>query len=187
LVQYLSSNKRKDRLVLDYESFYQNNQDIEISAQFFNKNYEFSSNSKLDLNLINSKSKNTTTLPFILDNSSYVVSLNDLDPGTYNFTVNADNQVKRSGTFTVLEFNVEEQFLNPNLKQLQNISNTKNYLSSAGSIDNLTQDLLSNNNYQVIQKSIKKVVPLIDFKILLILLIISLTAEWFLRKYNGLI
>ena len=46
---------------------------------------------------------------------------------------------------------------------------------------------MEDNRYQTIQKSNKNTVPLIDFKILLLVIVLSLAIEWFLRKYNGLI
>ena len=52
--------------------------------------------------------------------------------------------------------------------------------------DFVTQ-LLKNPNYKSIQKINKKAVPLIDYKWLLLLLILSLATEWFIRKYYGLI
>ena len=41
-------------------------------------------------------------------------------------------------------------------------------------------------NYVPTQKSKQIVVPLIDFKFLLGLIIAALSLEWFIRKYNGL-
>jgi hypothetical protein len=46
--------------------------------------------------------------------------------------------------------------------------------------------LLNDNRYQQVQKREQKVVPLIDWKYLLGLIVLILSAEWFIRKYNGL-
>ena len=54
-------------------------------------------------------------------------------------------------------------------------------------IDELIKTLLQNENYKAIQKSIIKKVPLIDSVLLLILILISLVSEWFIRKYNGML
>jgi hypothetical protein len=53
--------------------------------------------------------------------------------------------------------------------------------------DQLIDQLVTNQNYTSIQKSEQKVVPLIDWKWLLALIALSLTIEWFIRKFNGLI
>ena len=89
---------------------------------------------------------------------------------------------------TLLDFNVEKQFLNADVLKLEEIAK----ITSGKSVfyqdtDTLIQHLLNDNKYQTIQKSTKKIVPLVDFKILLFLIALSLAIEWFLRKYNGLI
>ncbi|NCO63830.1 MAG: hypothetical protein GW849_08130, partial [Flavobacteriia bacterium] len=53
--------------------------------------------------------------------------------------------------------------------------------------DSLVNDILNDNRYQSIQKTHKNIIPLIDWKYLLFLIATSLSLEWFIRKYNGLI
>ena len=40
MIQYLNIQNQTKRLVLNYESIYDGSQPLELSAQFFNKNYE---------------------------------------------------------------------------------------------------------------------------------------------------
>ena len=51
----------------------------------------------------------------------------------------------------------------------------------------LLEKLLSDDRFHQIQKSEQKIVPLVDWKYLLVLIVLTLTFEWFIRKYNGLI
>jgi len=96
--------------------------------------------------------------------------------------------ISRSGTFKILEFNVEQQFLNADVTKLQQVAaNTNGNSYFIDNTEELINDLLNDNRYKTIQKSNKNTVPLIDFKFLLFLIALSLTIEWFLRKYNGLI
>lgn len=189
LVQYLASNIRKSRLNIEYESFYQGQSNVVIKAQFFNKNYEF--DTKESLNII-VKEKNTevsSTLPFILKGNNYQVDLSHLPAGDYNFTVKAINEnISKSGVFQILEYDIEQQFLNANVTKLQQVaSNTYGQSYFIENTTNLVSDLLNDERFATIQKSSKNVVPLIDWKYLLGLIILSLALEWFLRKYNGLI
>ena len=48
-------------------------------------------------------------------------------------------------------------------------------------------ELLNNPNYKSIQRINKKTVPLVNYKLLLLLIVLSLALEWFVRKYKGLI
>ena len=125
----------------------------------------------------------------VVGTNQYQVDLSSLPPSDYNFTVRVkDENISKSGSFTILEFNVEQQFMNANISKLNRLAAStigKSYFIEDS--ENLINDLLTDNRYKTIQKSNKNTVPLIDFKMLLILLALSLSAEWFLRKFNGLI
>ncbi|MFV0570825.1 MAG: VWA domain-containing protein [Xanthomarina gelatinilytica] len=189
LVQYLASTERKTRLSLDYNSFYEGNSSVLIKAQFFNKNYEFDSKESLSIKVTDKISEESKTFPFILKNNYYQVDLSNLPASEYEFVVSATNEkISKSGTFKILDYNIEQQFLNANHNKLHQIANNNNGKSYfVANSNELIPDLLNDERYRAIQKSHKNVVPLIDWKYLLILIVLSLSAEWFIRKYNGLI
>ncbi len=189
LVQYLASNKRKNRLSLDYNSFYNGSDNIVINAQFFNKNYEFDANESLSILLKNKESQVTFNRPLILKGNSYQVNLNGLESGDYNFTASASSEnISVSGRFKVLEYNVEQQFLNADVTKLQQLAtNSKATPYFIDNTEGVFKDLLTDNRYQPIQKSNKSIVPLVDWYYLLFIIALSLSLEWFLRKYQGLI
>lgn len=191
LVQYLATNQQRRRLNVSYESFYNGNSDIVISAQFFNRNYEFDNKASLEINLQKKDDESSSTvLPFVIKQNNYQVDLSGLESGEYSFTVRANgSEATQTGSMTILDYNVENQFLNANVTKLEKLAEQTNgksqFIQDDPSI--LLNDLLSDSRYATIQKSTKNVVPLIDFKILLALIALSLAAEWFIRKYNGLI
>jgi hypothetical protein len=83
---------------------------------------------------------------------------------------------------------VEQQFLNADVSKLRRIAqNTNGKAYFATQSNSLIQSLVENTNFQNIEKSEQKVVPLIDWKYLLAIIVLALAAEWFIRKYNGLI
>lgn len=189
LVQYLSTNKRRTRLNVNYESFYNGNDNVSITAQFFNKNYEFEDNANLNITLKNKDTDAVKSFPFVLKNTNYNVDLSGLEAGNYTFTVKVNNEnVSKSGDIKILDYNVEQQFLNANVTKLQSLATSsegKSYFIDNTS--NFIDDVMNDERFATIQKSTKKVVPLIDWKYLLALIALSLAAEWFIRKYNGLI
>lgn len=189
LVQYLASNKRRSRLEVSSETFYYNNNPIKISAQYFDKNYVFDGRASLNMTVKNAETEKQTTFTMLLRNNYYEVDLNSLPAGEYNFTVSAANEtVSSSGNFTILDFNVEQQFLNADVAKLRRVAqNTNGKAYFATQSDSLINALIENTNYQNIERSEQKVVPLIDWKYLLALIVLALSAEWFIRKYNGLI
>ncbi len=189
IVQYLASNKRRSRMEVTYETFYYNNNALRVSAQYFDKNFVFDNRAQLTISLKNEETEDVTQFPMLLKNNFFEVDLNTLPAGNYSFTVSVtDEGIARSGNFTILEFNVEQQFLNANVTKLQRVAtNTGGTSYFIDQTEALITALVENDNYKPIQKTDQKVVPLIDWKYLLGLIVLALSTEWFIRKYNGLI
>ena len=189
LVQYLSSNKKRKRINIDYKSFYNGNDDVIISAQYFNKNFEFDNSASLSIVLKNKENDSLKEVPLLLNNGNYTVDLSGIEPGLYDFTVKHNSEsVASSGSFQILEYNVEQQFLNADINKMWSLAkNSEGESYFASDFNNLIESLLSDKRYATIQKSTKNIVPLIDWKYLLGLIALSLFMEWFIRKYNGLI
>ena len=189
LIQYLALNKKRSRLNVDYESFYSGSNNIKVKAQFFDENYEFDTRTALNIKITNEISKEQTTLPFVLKNNTFEVDLSHLKPSKYSFVVGATSRnISRSGNFEILEYHVEQQFLNANVTKLQQLAtNSKGKSYFVKNSNTIVNDILSDNRFTAIQKSNKNNLPLIDWKYLLFIIVLSLAVEWFLRKYNGLI
>lgn len=189
IVQYLASNKRRSRMEVTYETFYYNNNALKISAQYFDQNFIFDNRAQLTISVKNKESEEVTVFPMLLKNNFYEVDLNTLDAGNYDFTVSVKDQgIARSGSFTILEFNVEQQFLNADVTKLGRLAtNTGGTPFFTDQTEALIDVLINEENYKPTQKTDQKVVPLIDWKYLLGWIVLALSIEWFVRKYNGLI
>jgi len=189
MIQYLASNKKRSRLNLNYDSFYNGNGNVKLTAQFFNKNYEFDAKAKLSIILKDINSGEEQTIPFVLKQNNYELNLSGLPPSEYSFTVRANgSEATQSGRLRILDYNVEQQFLNANVTKLQAIAtNSKGASYFSQDTEALYNSLINDSRFVTLQKSTKNIVPLIDFKFLLALIALSLAIEWFLRKYNGLI
>lgn len=188
-IQYLNIKNQNNRLLVNYEAIYDGSQPLKISAQFFNKNYEHDSNAQLFIILTNKATDQQFQYPMIAVQNSYIVNLNALDPANYSFEVSVNNGNHRSfGTIEILDFNIEQQFINADIQKLKQLAtHTKGVAYFDTELDKLLSKLGSDNRFSSIQKFTKKIVPLIDIKIGLLLLILSLAIEWLIRKYNGLI
>jgi len=189
LVQYLASTQRRSRLEVTGETFYYNNNPIKISAQYFDSNYVFDPRASVSISVTNIETNEQRTFPLLLKNNFYEVDLNSLSAGDYRYTVSVrDEAVARSGNFSILEFNVEQQFLNADVTKLQRLAtNTGGMAYFSTENKQLAESLLNDDRFQAVQKSDQKTVPLIDWKYLLGLIVLLLSLEWFIRKYNGLI
>ncbi|MBT2162988.1 vWA domain-containing protein [Zobellia barbeyronii] len=188
LVLYLATNKSRQRLTLDYENIYAGSNETRISATYFDKAFAFDANADIILKLKNSGTKSNTEVPMLLKGNYYEADLSNLSPGKYDFTVVVKKEnLSKSGSFTILDFDVEKQFLATDNKKLQRLAqNTGGSLYYPNQKDDLIRNLLGDDHYLPTQKNKQNVVSLIDFKLLLGLMVFALALEWFLRKYNGL-
>jgi hypothetical protein len=189
IIQYLASNASKKALVVNHDGFYNSGDAIEISAQYFNKNYEFDVKANLNITLINKKTKSKKSYDLLKSNTDFKVNLDGLEVGKYDFVVRELNSNSvYNGSFEIVDFDIEKQFVNPDLVKLnQLVAQTKGQLVFPDKVDNLIKMLIENDEYKSVQKSIIKKIPLIDWIWLLIIIVISLTTEWFVRKYNGML
>ena len=189
VIQYLTTNSAKKSLLVEHESFYNSGETIEIFAQYFNKSYELEENATLSIYLTNKATKTTKNYNFSKANNGYQAIFDGLTPGNYTFQVKeTTSNASYNGTFEVLDFDVEKQFVNPDVSKLQQLANQNNgKIIFPNQIEKLIQKLLQENTYLPVEKTIIKNSPLIDFLWLLIIIVVSLSTEWFIRKYNGLL
>ncbi|MGE6352860.1 hypothetical protein ACQKCJ_03165 [Flavobacterium sp. NPDC079362] len=189
IIQYLVSTTSKKSLVVTHESFYNSGEAIVINAQYFNKNYEFDEKARLTIAVTNAETKQAKNYDLLKGNNSFSVNLDGLSTGKYNFTVKELNtNTLYSSHFEILDFDIEKQFVNPDvlkLKQLALQTNGKAFFEDQA--DDLIQQLLENKEYKSIEKNVSTKTPLIDWVWLLILIAAVLTTEWFVRKYNGML
>ncbi|MWB93952.1 hypothetical protein GON26_06230 [Flavobacterium sp. GA093] len=189
IIQYLASTTSKKSLVVEHESFYNSGEAIAINAQYFNKNYEFDEKARLTITVTNTETKQTKNYDLLKGNNSFSANLDGLVAGKYNFSVKELNtNTVYSNHFEILDFDIEKQFVNPDVQKLQQLAlqtNGKAFFENQA--DDLIQQLLENKEYKSIEKNISTKTPLIDWVWLLVLIAILLTTEWFVRKYNGLL
>ena len=189
IIQFLASNNSKKSLVVEHESFYNSGEAIEITAQFFNKNYEFDEKARLTIAVTNTKTKQTKNYDLLKGNNSYKVNLDGLKAGSYLFTVKELNsKTTYSSSFEILDFDIEKQFVNPDVEKLTQLATqTQGKAYFSDQIEVLIKTLLENEEYKAIEKNSVTKTPLIDWIWLLVLISILLAIEWFVRKYNGLL
>ena len=188
-IQFLASNNAKKSLVVNHERFYNSGEAIEITAEYFNKNYELDEKARLTISVTNTKTKEVKKYDLLRTTNAFKTNLDGLPAGNYAFTVKELNSNSTySSNFEVLDFDIEKQFVNPDLMKLNQLaSQTKGNVYLPNQLETLVKQLLDEDNYKAIEKAIVTKTPLIDWIWLLILIAISLAAEWFIRKYNGML
>ena len=188
-IQYLASSASKKSLVVHHESYYNTGDAIAITAQYFNKNYEFDEKARLSISVFNKNNKQTKSYDLLKTNTTYSVNLDGLLPGKYSFALKELNSKSvYNGYFEILDFDIEKQFVNPDVAKLSQLANqTQGKVYYPNQTEQLIKSLLENENFKPVQKTIVKKTPIIDWMWLLIIIATSLTTEWFIRKYNGML
>ncbi|WP_298506517.1 vWA domain-containing protein [uncultured Maribacter sp.] len=189
IMVYLTSYKNKNRLNVDYKSVYQGSNNEKITATYFDESFTFDSNAKIMATIINKETGVKKEVPMLLVSNFFELDISNLTPGKYSFNISVlDKSYSKSGFFSITDFDVEKQFLSANTKKLERLaSKTNGRLFFSNKTTELKKQLVEDNALLPVQKKTENIVPLVDFRILLGIIALALTIEWFLRKYYGLI
>ena len=187
MVAYLASTKKRDRLEVSAESLFPSNSIINISAFYSDSNNKFDPRASLEIAIKNTTTNETIKFPFSLVNNAYHATFENLNSGKYEYQVAVlGENIFKNGRFVVTDYQIEEQFSRANFEKLMKLA-----LNSGGKVffvnqsNNLIDELLENESFYTVQKSIKKQQSLLDLKWILYFIIAFLSIEWFIRKYIG--
>ncbi|MDC6386210.1 VWA domain-containing protein [Muricauda sp. SK9] len=188
LMVYLTSNDQRSRLDVDHALVFENASMAKIRASYFDEGYQFDPNARISIQIEGTDSGFSRESPMLLKNTYYEVDLSDLASGEYRYTVTVEGENhKRSGVFRILDFDPEKQLTSADYKKLGRLAEkTNGKLYYTDNVEELMEDLTSSQQFLPVQKNRENIVSLIDFRILLGLMVLVLAAEWFIRKYNGL-
>ena len=188
-IQFLASDNKRRSLAVNHESFYNADDAIEITAQFFNKNYEFDEKARLTITVTNKENKQTKRYDLLKSANSFKVNLDGLAAGKYNFSVKELNSnTVYNGYFEILDFDIEQQFVNPDFTKLNQLASaTGGNTFMPDQFEALVKTLMGDQSYKAVQKTVTRKIPLIDWVWLLVLIAVSLGSEWFIRKYHGML
>ncbi len=189
IFQYLVSNEKQQRLHIDYKKLLYSNEEVIIKASFVDKNFQIDTKASIWFYLTNKKTKETKKRPFYLENNHHTLNLSNLNTGNYSFSIKVlEHKEQFFGSFKILDYNIEQQFNTADLNSLQKLAEqTGGKTLFANTIETNLQNFLKNDRYKSLQKSKKITKPLIDWYWLLGFIILSLSTEWFIRKYRGLV
>ena len=189
LIRYLTGSNLKNRLNLSYSYNYEGSSSAYISATYFDETYVFNPNARIDISVTNKETRIKKSMPMVLKNGYFEADLTNFTPGEYEFTVKVKGEsYSETGVFTISNFDLEKQFVSSNYKKMQQLAQISGGTHTFSSeYEEIIAELISSNAFVPTQKSAENVVPLIDFKILLGLIALAFSLEWFIRKFNGLI
>ncbi|MFD1316284.1 vWA domain-containing protein [Namhaeicola litoreus] len=184
IIQFLQF-QYNDQVVLDYPKIVFKDEKIVISLKVFDANFNLSTNDDMILNIISENDTSERKLPMIFKNNKYQSNF-FLAPGKYNFKIQRNGNLEKTGSFQVLDFSAEDRETASNFKDLNQLAiHTKGELFMPYQLDSLKSILLKSNSFKPILSEEKEEQSFIDIKWILGLIALSLTLDWFLRKSQG--
>lgn len=186
--QYLTLNKDKRKLRLQYPKMIDEGATFYMDAQLYNDNYQLIEDAEMSLVLTDQNEKE-----FIYSFSplkrKYKTVIKNLNKGSYEFKVNSkfkNEYAEQNGTFVVLESKLEQEQKIANWKTLKQLSsNTNGQFIKKDNFDNYSEIISSNidSNQKVYFN--KYLSDLIKKKSIFLLLLLCLFLEWIIRKRLG--
>ena len=187
-VQYLTSKEKKEPFMIQYKRSYTEGENVEFNATMYNAAGELINEPEVRLNIYNDEKKEFR-YTFNRSNNTYQLNAGMLSPGRYTFsaeTKTGTKVYKETGEFSVVPLLLENFESTANHQLLNTISsNTGGIMVSADKINLLIDAIQKNETVKPVSYYHKKLIELISLKSLLIICLLLIATEWFLRKRFG--
>jgi hypothetical protein len=187
-LQYLSlkEDQRKWQVILD-KKIWNENERVVFKGILYNDNYENVNSSEASLKIRNDVGEEFDFL-FSRKSDYYTLDAGFLPEGSYQYTASnktAGETFSTKGQFVVKSLQVELSNLQARHDLLYQLSRkTGGKVYGPGEIEQLQNDLLSKEVKSVVF-STESYLNLLNLKWLFFLILITLSLEWFLRRYHG--
>lgn len=189
-VQYLCNSEKRERFVLNISNTIPMHRNIIADAVVYNKMYEPVNNAEIEMLITDSK-RSTYKSAFQAAETGYTLNLGHKETGLYNYTATAtlgDEKMTKRGQFIVTDESPEKNNLTANHNLMYLLATEHNgKMFSANEISKIAADITNNRQIETITSSSETISHPIDFLPIAIIVILLLAAEWFLRKFWGLV
>jgi hypothetical protein len=188
-IQYLAvkGDKRPFQVTLP-KNIFQDNEAITFEAQLYNANYEMVNTPDVDLKI---KSEDGKEYPFKFNKTDNYYTLNAgfLPVGNYSYLASTKlgtNAYKVEGKFSISALQLEElRSVADHKVMYQLASQHHGQMYHANDFDKIAEAIQAQNQLKPILYDTFLTESAINLKWIFFLILILLSAEWFLRKYLG--
>ena len=188
MINYLAIKDNKDPFKIDLDNEFEESENVVVRAELYNASYELINSQDVSFVLTDDENK-TLDYNFYKTTNAYKLELGRLGEGVYNWVakteLNGENYVKK-GTFLVKEIKRELLNLTANHRLLKNMAeNTNGQFYLPNQLETLENELLNRSDIVPVVYQEKSFDDFIDYKWMFFLIIILLSGEWFIRKFQG--
>jgi hypothetical protein len=188
-VQYLTANANRQRFrVYAAKNVFDEGENVLLNAELYNDALELINTPDVKINLKSQSGKNYSFL-FTRSGQSYQLNAGALPVGEYTYqgtTANGKQAFAANGQITVKQLNLETRQSTANHGLLRSIaSQSGGQMLLPSQIDKLADLIRKNENIKTVVYEDKRYSDLVDVKWVFVLILLLLSAEWFLRKREG--
>jgi len=187
-VQYLSLTLDKSFFRVFSKNTFFENEDIEFDAEVYNESYELVNDPEVTLTISDDDGKK---YPYVFSktNSAYYLNAGSLPPGNYSYLARAqvgDKQFTETGEFSIKALNIENINTRADHNLLYNLAqNNGGEMIYPNQMDYLSSLINGREDIKTISYTQQRYTELLNFRWILIFIVMLLTAEWFIRKRAG--
>ena len=187
-VQYLASTEKKTPFRIFFKNAYNENEPVVMDAEFYNETGELVNTNEATIT-ISDENKNKYPFTFSRTGKSYTLQAGYLPVGSYSFTastVSGSKTFTETGNFmvTALQAELTETIANHQLlAALSDKTGGRFFLPSK--ISDIVASIKGKEDIRSVSYTQKRLDEVINLKLIFSLIVILLSAEWFMRKRSG--
>ena len=187
-VQYLSQPGDKGNFRVYWNNYYAENEPVDFSARLYNDTEEPITGPEVEMQITNEDGKEYN-YSFTTKGLIYQLSAGSLPAGMYSFTAKTDpgtGILTKSGNFVVSPLNLEDVNTVANHRLLNAMADETGGSSfMPDDAQKIIEVIKNRDDIKPVVYSKKRYTDLVDFFPMLLLIILLMGAEWFLRKFHG--
>lgn len=189
MVQYLALRQNEDNFNVIYPALFEETDDVKFTAELYNDSYELVNTPDVFIRIKND-SLREFNYQFDRTDNYYTLNAGNLRPGDYSFeaeTTLGNQHFTEKGKFSVVKNEIEVQNKQADFEVLYQIAQLTGGefqpLAKSGTLLDSIQ-----NNKQISTQEFHQNIQSewINLKSLFFLLVVTLAAEWFFRKFWGI-
>lgn len=191
-LRWLTTREEDSRLKISLsKEIYNTGEKVEVYAQLYNENYEPLDNGNITVQIAKDEKYYEINLSPV-GIGRYMGSIEDLEEGDYHYIAKAEyyNKIigESKGRFSIGELNLEYQNIQMNaplLKQITFKTNGKFY--TINDYETFINDLKNDKNFTIKEVIHRSEIQIWNLCYILMIVILFLAIEWFIRKKSGML
>jgi len=188
IAQFLTVKADRSFFRINGKNHFFETEPIELEAEVYNQSYELINQPEVSLSITDEKNKNYN-FAFTKTTNAYYLNAGVFPAGNYKYSarVKLNNKIlQKNGMFTVVPLNLEaiNTVADHNL-MYRLAKNHDGEMVYPRQLDKLVKMLKARDDIKNVSYTQKRLTGLNNIFWVLVLIIVLLGTEWFLRKYNG--